>query len=354
MNSQTENRHRYSVLDSLRGLAAVSVLLTHILQKIVPPGVLSHTPVRLLVDGRCFVIFFFVLSGFVLATALWAETGKFNYAAYATRRLVRLYPPYAAAGILAVVAIWLSGRQFDPAQLIDYLLTLGTTQGITLNRPSWSLTYELRLSLAMPLFCLLIGWNIRIFAMAIAASFIAIEIAIVRTGVGQFPYAIDAFLPAVIVTLRFAICFAVGALLARLHMRNSSLFPLVGQYPAAVALLACMLMSVLLDQTSMAGAALVIILALQWRAMQAFMAFRPFVWLGRISYSLYLTHFLVLEFIVATLGSRLPLPAAAAIAFVLAFLVAEVFYRLVEAPSIALSRRIGSALRPQSLSASSH
>lgn len=350
MNLSTENTHRYFVLDSLRGLAALSVLLTHILQKIVPPGVLSHTPVRLLVDGRCFVIFFFVLSGFVLATALWTENAKSGYAGYALRRLVRLYPPYAAAGILAVALIWLSNRQLDPAQLMDYLLALGTTQGITLNRPSWSLTYELRLSLLMPLFCFLIGRNIRVFAMAVAFAFVAVEIAIMRLDIGQFPYAVDSVLPAVIVTLRFAICFALGAMLAWLHRWRPSFFPLVERYPYAVALLACILMSVLLDQTSMAGAALVIVLALKWPKMQTFMAFRPFVWLGRVSYSLYLTHFIILEFVSVTLGSRLPPLAVAALAFAAAFVVAEVFYRLVEAPSIMLSRRIGSALRARPLS----
>ena len=341
MTTPTEDRHRYPVLDSLRGLAALSVLLTHTLQRIVPPGVLNHTPIRMLVDGRCFVIFFFVLSGFVLATALWNQAGKLPYILYVARRLVRLYPPYAAAGVLAIASLRLSGGDWNLAKLRDYLLTLGTTQGTAINIPSWSLAYELHLSLLMPLTCLLIARNARLFAWAVAALFLLVEICILKMGLTQFPYAADDLPAALIVTLRFAICFAVGALLAWIHLRRSWFFPVVVRHPFVAALAACVLMSVLLDQTSLLGAAVVIMLSLQWPAMQAVMAFRPFVWLGRISYSLYLTHFIVLEFVVHALDGRVSLPVSVTIAFLAAFAIAWIFHRLVEAPAIGLSRRIG-------------
>lgn len=354
MTTQIQDRHRYPVLDSLRGLAALSVLLTHTLQKIVPSGVLNHTPIRMLVDGRCFVIFFFVLSGFVLATALWSQSGKLPYIVYVARRFVRLYPPYAAAGLLAIVALWLSGGDWGFANLRDYLLTLGTTQGTAIDIPSWSLSYELHLSLFMPLICLLIARNARLLTWATAALFIAVEICILKMGLTQFPYATDDLPAAVIVTLRFAICFAVGALLAWSHMQRSTFLPFVGRYPAIASALACLLMSVLLDQTSLVGAAVIIVLAIQWKAMQDAVAFKPFIWLGRISYSLYLTHFIVLEFFVRVLNGKVPLLVSVMIAFLTAFIVAEIFHRLVEAPAIGLSRRIGGSTRILSPSPSAH
>lgn len=340
------------MLDSLRGLAALSVVLTHTLQRVVSPGVLNHTPIRMFVDGRCFVIFFFVLSGFVLATALWSQAGKLPYILYVARRFMRLYPPYAVAGVLAVAALWLSGGDCRLAGLGDYLLTLGTTQGTAINMPSWSLAYELHLSLFMPLICLLITSNARLFAWIVAALFVLVEIGILKMGLTQFPYAADDVFTGVIVTMRFAICFAVGAMLAWLHGQNSGSFPAIGRHPFIATLLACLLMSVLLDQTSLAGSAIVIVLALQWPAMQSVMAFKPFVWLGRISYSLYLTHFIILDFVTRSLDGRVPPLVSIAIAFLLTFVIAEIFYRLVEAPAIMFSRRIGSLARTPSRSPS--
>lgn len=337
------------MLDSLRGLAALSVLFTHVLQRVVTPGELNHTPMRMLVDGRCFVIFFFVLSGFVLATAYWNQAGRLSYLPYVARRLVRLYPPYAAAGILAAVAIWLSGRDLSCVQLRDYFLTLGTTQGTAIDRPSWSLTYELHLSLIIPLLCLLIVRGARMFAWATCLVFAVVEIAILKLGISQFPYAVDDILTSAIVTLRFAVCFALGVILARLHLQRPNAFATVARYPFVTAFVASLLMSILLDQTSMIGAAIIIVLALHWPAMQAFMAFKPFTWLGRISYSLYLTHFVVIEFTVALLRGSAPPLVDAVVAFLAAFVVADIFHRLVEAPSIALSRRIGGRTRAESL-----
>ena len=63
----------------------------------------------------------------------------------------------------------------------------------------------------------------------------------------------------------------------------------------------------------------------------------PAQWLGRVSYSLYLSHVLVikaLEIVAPDVWGWLAIPASLA--------VAEFITRLVEAPSIALSRRLGS------------
>ncbi len=62
-------------------------------------------------------------------------------------------------------------------------------------------------------------------------------------------------------------------------------------------------------------------------------------WLGRVSYSLYLTHWMVLKFCDAHLSSERWLEVP------LALLVAEIAYRLVERPSILLSRRAGQTAR---------
>lgn len=62
----------------------------------------------------------------------------------------------------------------------------------------------------------------------------------------------------------------------------------------------------------------------------------PAQWLGRVSYSLYLSHTLViwgLRIVAPSCWGWLAIPAS--------FAVAEILARLVEAPSIALSRLVG-------------
>jgi peptidoglycan/LPS O-acetylase OafA/YrhL len=346
VNSPATEPHRYPVLDSLRGVAAVGVLLTHSFQTVLADGALNHTPLRIFANGRCFVIFFFVLSGFVLASAIWNDRGRTGYATYVARRLVRLYPPYLVAGIMAVLAIWLSGRPWDLMQPIEYALTLGTTTGIAINQPSWSLVYEIRLSLVMPLFCLLIGRNFKAFAGATAVLFVLVEIAILAFRIGQFPYGLNDITAAVVVTARFGVCFAVGAILARCVLRQPEILTPISRRPGLAALLALLLMSVLLDQTSILGAVLIIVLALQWPRLQQLMGIRLFVWLGRISYSLYLTHMVVLGTVVYLLQAHAAPIVAVAVVIPLALALAELFYRLVEAPTIGLSRRIGRRRSP--------
>ncbi|WP_370445956.1 acyltransferase family protein [Acidiferrobacter sp. SPIII_3] len=59
---------------------------------------LSYTPLGLAWAGRAAVVFFFVLSGYVLYV-MW-ERGGLSYGAYLKKRVVRLYLPYAGAVIL--------------------------------------------------------------------------------------------------------------------------------------------------------------------------------------------------------------------------------------------------------------
>ena len=65
-------------------------------------------------------------------------------------------------------------------------------------------------------------------------------------------------------------------------------------------------------------------------------------WLGTISYSLYLTHYLVLE-----VGRQLGGGLGTALAAVVALPVAWIVWRWVERPSIALSRRVGAWVSAQ-------
>lgn len=87
-------KSHFEVLDGLRGTAALSVLLFHILE-ITTPDV-AHNPLR---HAHLAVDFFFALSGFVLGhaydarLAVGANPGRrLSVKNFLLRRLIRLHP----------------------------------------------------------------------------------------------------------------------------------------------------------------------------------------------------------------------------------------------------------------------
>ena len=96
--------HKYKRLDSLRGFAALSVGVGHTLMCVT----FSRGSAWISVAGGIFngdyaVDLFFVLSGFVLINMVHGFSGA-HYAAYLSRRLLRLYPPLWATLIVAYLA----------------------------------------------------------------------------------------------------------------------------------------------------------------------------------------------------------------------------------------------------------
>ena len=157
-------KSHYQALDGLRGTAALSVLLFHICEMLVPDQ--AHNPMAhtfLAVD------FFFALSGFVLGHAydarLAAAAGTreaLTLAGFCKRRLIRLHPMVIAALAIGVV-VYLLDPFVGDTQRVGEKLALGTFLGSialsllllpmpnlpnsfgethSLNGPSWSLMQE--------------------------------------------------------------------------------------------------------------------------------------------------------------------------------------------------------------------
>jgi peptidoglycan/LPS O-acetylase OafA/YrhL len=95
-------KHRYKQLDSLRGLAALTVFFGHFwgakLKMSFFEG-LSKTPFSFLLNGGAAVMFFFVLSGFVLSLPFVNGDKPLNLAAFYIKRLLRIYPACILANL---------------------------------------------------------------------------------------------------------------------------------------------------------------------------------------------------------------------------------------------------------------
>ncbi|MFC7474213.1 acyltransferase family protein [Dankookia sp. GCM10030260] len=363
---------RVRVLDSLRGLAAFMVVLYHAWQTL-PPGPLADgirqallfTPFKSAVGARPAVILFFVLSGYVLALALTHGPGT-GWGGFVLRRICRVWLPFAVSILLSAGLYWLMrptalagvhpwfnadpwSAAPDAETIWRHLAMLGDTHSAHLNVVMWSLTYELRISLVFPLLLLAVQrLPLRVLLPGMLALQVGTDATMRWLGLPLAPFFGDGWVGATLTTLHFVNCFLVGALLAlRGEAVQAALARLPGWTRAGLWLAAMLLLGPSIDYTCTLGAALLMALAIGSPTAQRLLEVPPLLWLGKVSYSLYLVHVPVLLVVVHGLHGWLPLEAMLLLAILLALPAAEAMNRWVEQPSMTLARRLpGAAPHP--------
>lgn len=151
---QAQPRQRFLVLDSFRGLAALSVVLFHM------PLLIAISQVRFFQGGWLFVEFFFILSGFVL-THSYALQPRQTFKVFMLNRTFRLYPLHVLMFSVALlfevgklIAVEYGIVFLEPAftgrnamsEIVPNLLFLQSwlpfASSLSFNAPSWSLSVE--------------------------------------------------------------------------------------------------------------------------------------------------------------------------------------------------------------------
>jgi peptidoglycan/LPS O-acetylase OafA/YrhL len=147
------NSSRIEFLDSARGLAAWSVLIFHAVlvfhYEIIKLNPYVLTFLKIVFNGSEAVSFFFVLSGFVLASSLKDLKGDFSFPNYVVRRVLRIYPLYIVA---VLVAFFIAHDKVKVFALVQELLLTSSVH--TLIPPGWTMGIEVILSLLMPVLIL--------------------------------------------------------------------------------------------------------------------------------------------------------------------------------------------------------
>jgi peptidoglycan/LPS O-acetylase OafA/YrhL len=157
--------HKYQRLDSLRGLAAISVGVGHAFLCV---DFSNDSPLQNaalgIFDGDYAVDLFFVLSGFVLVNMVRGFSSA-HYAAYLARRLLRLYPLLWASLIIAYVtqafvvarapacadlSFWIC-RLIRPPDSIASAIATAVPLDFRLNPISWTIKVEIAVSIVYPL-----------------------------------------------------------------------------------------------------------------------------------------------------------------------------------------------------------
>ena len=366
----SEAPHRFAALDSLRGVAARVVAAEHLNAQ----GPLFGQ--RFFVNGLLFVDFFFALSGFVIAAA-YADrlvTG-FPRARFLWLRVGRVWPVHAVmlAAYLAVelVGSSLTGREaFGPVRSLPdlgvqllLLQSLWTPSLYTWLLQSWSISVELVLYVVAAFGWRAAGkgwWRLSLLFAVIAAAamlfpeFVGLHHKLLR-GFSGFGFGVVAY----VLWQRFGV---------RLAAVGQGLMTLL-----EIALVLAVVLAVAMAGDDAVfglygmGFALVVLIFAAGRGHVSWLLLtRPLVFLGTVSYSLYMVHTLA-ESAVLSIAARLAVrlghagwfvpipgnnrPAASpelgvvadlisAGALVFAVLAAWILYRLVEHPARQWSRRI--------------
>jgi len=181
IKSNSAFRGRLLTVDALRGTAALGVVLYHAVQQTqqVIPETILRWPARVIQFLSSFgyvgVFLFFVISGFCIHLQ-WAKsnaTGKgeeIRFAAFWKRRIRRLYPPYLIALFLYLLVDFLTTRSsftnlfaYDIGMHLLMLHNLDPRTCYSINGVFWTLAIEEQLYLAYFLLLFLRtrwGWGI--------------------------------------------------------------------------------------------------------------------------------------------------------------------------------------------------
>lgn len=331
-------------LDALLGLAAVIVTFYHFSLLFS-----SEAPIWYLVPllaGPKAVMLFFVLSGYVLSLPYWKGTQP-AYWRYAVRRICRIYLPYAAAvGFALLVGFRLlhstlgitrwfhsTWHQDFTWQLIGRQLVFGSVESnlAAINTAFWSLRYEMEMSLVFPLIIWMLlklpgvgGW-----LLAFGCEFI---------GQGRVPSIASKH--EVLSTFMWGSAFIFGAVLARDTKTIRRWFLNLhtwARYLFAAVVIGGFYLGTVPESVNIPAAVGVIILADGYRG-RLLLSHPFFLYLGQISYSLYLVHGTILFASFILLHGLVPPWVIALIYFCVSFLVAHLSHRYVEVPSMRLGK----------------
>ncbi len=350
--------HRFGQLDALRGLAAAMVVFSHYVY-LPRLAWIRRTHFDLLALGHPSVLLFFVLSGFVLAIQV-SRKPKLTYLSYMIRRICRIYLPYIAVTLLGALCIaliydgpvtsegdWFNEIWKGPLAISDWLnhfVLIGSFRGMV-TPVVWSLIYEMRASIVFPFLFLLLQPRSAIFAIILAAILSCTSYFLVRND-GQDVIKLG-FDGNYALTLHFLASFCIGAALA---IKREKWIPWLRSVPAitVVSLLSLFLFfqgkqltdrlpdaiqQFALDWLTMAASIGFIAVAIASKSIARCLCWTPLSVLGKISYSLYLTHLIVMMAVLHGFDSDRATPYAIFGAMVLTLPVAYLAYRYIEMPA---------------------
>ena len=365
------------MLDSFRGIAALTVVFHHGLVampafwSVYTPKpdaskairLLAFTPAHLFWGGLEAVLLFFVLSGFVLAVPFERQASW--YPAFAVKRICRIYIPYIVAIAIGAMLLnampvhsapelsfWFNqfwNRDADFPALLDHVFMLGSRGNNYINPVIWSLVHEMRISLVFPVLMWLVGrfsWKVVLPAALLFSLSAKLGLRFVHS---------DNLVRSLLETASYVFLFVAGAEMSVHRVVIQSRFEAVAGWLKPLLLVGSLLLlnarwelpgklAIPALLAAWTGAILLIAIAASYSAVGRVLEYPVFVWLGRVSYSLYLTHVIVLFTVIYLTRNAMPVQAALLISLAIALMLAEIYYRATEKTSMRLGRSLAKRL----------
>ena len=280
------------------------------------------------------------------------------------RRVLRIWMPYAVATAVAMVlavqfygqpipaySAWANQPQRWPTltEALQHFSLVTSFSNGTYNPVVWSLVHEMRISILFPVLIWLVrkvSWR-RVLLVAFGLSWLGCG---VQWGFNRTGFPNDYGL-----TIHYCGLFFVGILLSQHWMKLSGWWrerPGWLWWGAGAAALACythpnwliwqgknLHWTPIRDWLIAVGVVAFIVLALGESRFSRLLLSRPAVFVGRISYSIYLYHAIILLTLAHSLYGRLPLYGIWALTWVATFVIAYLAFITVESYSIRLGHR---------------
>ncbi len=344
-------------LDGLRGVAALVVVLTHSLSGVQSGSdlliALTASPLIPLINSKIAVQVFFVLSGFVLTGSLLRNPSLRAVPQFYVRRIFRIHPPYVVALLIA----WMVSFQYLPArnelsnfgdilfnvhlpfdELIGYLTF--PSQAANQLPVGWTLKIEMIFSFLMPV---MLWFALRTHVALLIAVFI------IPFFIGPWGHPI----------LKFGLDFSFGIGLFLYGTACTATFRRIGNLGTGVWVIAMLVIanlplyldwpwlidggsrgSIFLQSVGSAG---LVAAAAYAPPISRLVTGRRCVFVGMISYSIYLLHWPA-----AVVASRIPWSGSdlwiVPVMFAITIPVAALSYYVVERPSIRFGNRVCSRM----------
>jgi len=296
---------RFEALDGWRGVCACLVVLFHFH---------GYSPIQtssLVRNSYLFVDFFFVLSGFVIAWNYAARLGSWSEVRrFLVLRLGRVYPLHVF--MLFLFLAWETARLVNgmgqatppptfsganqPGAVVSNLFlvqSLHVHDSLTWNGPSWSISTEVWTYVIFALVSVTLGLRLWLLALAAIVPPVAL---LYLSGTGMdvtFDWGL----------LRCVFGFALGVACYHIHQARPLRMAAAGPAAATAAEFATVAAVVAfvsaVDKTAWSllapfvFAVAVLVFASEDGAVSRVFRTAPLKWLGKLSYSIYLTHFFI-------------------------------------------------------------
>ncbi|MDD4516702.1 acyltransferase [Massilibacteroides sp.] len=240
MEKVIKTKPHYLILDGLRGVAAILVLLFHLLE-----AHASSKAGQIINHGYLAVDFFFMLSGFVIGYAYDDRWNKIKFKDFVLRRIVRLQPMIVLGSVIGAIGITFQQSGVFPnyhmvtVASVILLMVIGFTvlpvppsmdirgwnEMHPLNGPEWSLFFEYIANILYGLILRKLSTKILCVLALIAAGFL-INLGVSHGDmIGGWAFTLDGLS---VGFTRLAYPFLMGLILARIgkkiRINNAFLF----------------------------------------------------------------------------------------------------------------------------------